>query len=90
MPTNLMRAGTVNETVDISGRKKDQMTAALVNSVTAVTTKVNLKFLDDKGKSSYRVFTLSANPAHSVVYIPAGALTYSATVTGEDIKIAWA
>ncbi|MBB1642926.1 MULTISPECIES: hypothetical protein [Sphingobacterium] len=90
MPTNLMRAGSVNETVDISARKKDQMTAALVDSVTSVTTKVSLKFSDDKNKSSYKVFNLSANPAHFVVYIPAGALTYSATVTGEDIKIAWA
>ncbi|MGE8428066.1 MAG: hypothetical protein ACN6O7_09325 [Sphingobacterium sp.] len=90
MPTNLIKAGVVNETIDISARKKDQMTAALVNSITSLTTKVSLKFSDDKSKSSYKVFNLSANPAHFVVHIPAGALTYSATVTGEDIKIAWA
>ncbi|MNK12983.1 hypothetical protein D3C87_310620 [compost metagenome] len=90
MPTNLIKAGAVNKTINISARKKDQMTVALVDSVTQVTTKVSLKFLGQNGKSTYKNFDLSANPAHSVVNIPAGAVEYSATVTGEAINIAWA
>ena len=90
MPTNLIHAGTVNKTIDISARTKDQMTAALVNSSTHVTTKVSIKFSLQNTKSSYKVFNLTANPAHSVVHIPNGAVAYSATVTGEDINIAWA
>ncbi|MNG86080.1 hypothetical protein D3C87_629300 [compost metagenome] len=90
MPTNLIQAGTVNKTIDISTKKKDQMTAALVESNTTVTTKVNLKFSDHSNKSTYKAFNLTKNQAHSVVGIPVGAVAYSVTVTGEDINIAWA